>query len=164
MSAYAALYRSIDEYGNVSYSDMPSENAELIELKELSTYTPTPIPTKVDVITEDIVELEQDLTPPNYKISIASPEQNESIWDGGGTVTIAVNISPALNSERADQIVFKLDGQRVGEPQSSTSFTLTNIDRGSHIVVASVVDKAGKVMKNSKSILFHIHRRSVAGP
>ena len=42
MSAYAALYRSIDEYGNVSYSDMPSENAELIELKELSTYTPPP--------------------------------------------------------------------------------------------------------------------------
>ncbi len=145
---------------------MPSENAKLIELKELATYTPTPIPTKIDVITEDIIELEQGLTPPpNYKISITSPEQNESIWDRGGTVIIAVNISPALNSERADLIVFKLDGQRVGEPQSRTSFTLTNIDRGSHIVVASVVDKVGKVMKNSKSIVFHIHihRRSVAG-
>jgi hypothetical protein len=41
---------------------MPSENAKLIELKELATYTPTPIPTKIDVITEDIIELEQGLT------------------------------------------------------------------------------------------------------
>jgi len=59
-------------------------------------------------------------------------------------------------------VQFKLDGKKVGEPQTGLSYTFQNIERGSHILTVSVVNKKGKVIKASKSVLFHMHRNSVA--
>ena len=158
MTAQAVIYRSVDKHGNVRFSDQPDNNAEQIELKELPTYTPTPV-------TPDVVEPEQvseTILPPKYQINIISPKQNESIWENAGNVSVNVEVTPALNAERSDQLMLKLDGAQVGEPQIASSFTLTNIDRGSHVLVVSVVDKMGKVLRRSISVLFHLHRRSVA--
>ena len=75
---------------------------------------------------------------------------------------VSVELSPKLSSKREDHIIFSLDGKQVGKAQTSLSYDLVGVERGSHIVVASVIDKAGKVLKRSKSILFHIQRRSIA--
>ncbi|MDH5357203.1 MAG: DUF4124 domain-containing protein [Gammaproteobacteria bacterium] len=160
MTAHAVVYRSTDRHGNVIFSDQPDDNAEQIELKKLPTYTPAPIP-----VTPDIIEPEQlleNVLPPKYQIKIVSPKQNESIWENAGNVGVNVELTPELNTERGDQLMLKLDGVQIGEPQVASSFTLTNIDRGSHVLVVSVVDKMGKVLRRSVSVLFHLHRRSVA--
>lgn len=159
-AANAVIYRSVDESGNVVYSDRPAEDAEKIELDATPTYTPidVPQPQAIDGTQDDAA---QELEQPNYQISIISPEQNQSVWENAGTVNIEVAIKPELSMERGDLIQFKLDGQNVGQAQTSPSFTLTNIDRGSHIVVATIIDKTGKVLKSSRSVLFHLHRRSL---
>jgi hypothetical protein len=159
-TVHAAVYRSVDEFGNVVYSDTPVEGSEEIRLNVAPGYKTPVVP---DLAPQVITEQEQteELEEPNYQVSVVSPEHDQSIRDNAGTVTIEVQVQPELNQERGDLIQFQLDGQVVGQAQPSTSFTLTNIDRGSHIVVASVIDKTGKVLKRSRSVLFHLHRRSL---
>lgn len=159
ITAQAEFYRSIDEHGNVVYSDQPSDNAEQIELKGLSTYTPTPIVEDAP-ITETKASTEQVV--PEYQVSILAPKQNEAFWSSGGTVEVIANIQPELNAERQDRLLFTLDGNAVGEAQSDLTITLENVERGSHILVVTVVDNRGTVLQRSKSVLFHLHKRSVA--
>ena len=161
-SLQADIYRSIDRDGNVTFTDEPNNKAELIELEELPTYEAAPIPVLPVEAMPEPVEEENELKKPKYKISITSPEQNQSIWTGGGVLTASVSVQPELNVNRADKVQFKLDGKKVGEPQTGLSYTFENIERGSHILTVSVVDNKGKVIKTSKSVLFHMHRNSVA--
>ncbi len=155
--ASADVYRTVDEFGNVMFTDNPDSKAEKINVQPTSTYSPVAIPEQ-----QIEAELTEDEFPvPNYKISIISPAQNESFWSNDGTVNINVNVQPELSAERGDMLVFKLDGQDVGVPQSSPNFTLSNLDRGSHIIVASIIDADGQVLITSKSTLFHLQRRSL---
>ena len=157
------IYRSVDRDGNVTFTDEPDTKAELIELEELPTYEAAPLsilPIENTVQQEE--EVVEDIKKPKYKISITSPEQNQSIWAGGGILTATVSVQPELNSQRADKVQFKLDGKKVGEPQTGLSYSFENLDRGSHILAVSVVDNKGKVLKTSKSVLFHVHRKSIA--
>jgi hypothetical protein len=156
------IYRSVDRDGNVTFTDEPDTKAELIELEELPTYEAAPLPIlpiETAVPEEEPVE---KVNKPKYKISITSPEQNQSIWAGGGILTATVSVQPELNSQRADKVQFKLDGKKVGEPQTGLTYSFENLDRGSHILAVSVVNNKGKILKTSKSVLFHVHRKSIA--
>jgi len=157
----ADIYRSVAKDGTVTYTDEPDTKAELIELEELPTYEAAPIPA-LPIESAVEAEQEQDSKKPKYKISITSPEQNQSIWKGGGVLSASVSVEPALNAKRKDKVQFKLDGKKVGDPQAELSYAFENIERGSHILTVSVVDKKGRILKTSKSVLFHMHRASVA--
>jgi hypothetical protein len=160
LGVQADIYRSIDREGNVTFTDEPDTKAELIELEESMTYEALPIPVAVPV--ENVTSPSETAKKPKYNINIMSPEQNQSLWEGGGIFTATVSVQPELNTNRADQLQFKLDGKAVSGPQSELSHAFQNIERGSHILAVSIVDKNGKVLKTSKSILFHMHRNSVA--
>lgn len=155
--AQAQVYRTVDKNGNVIFSDVEEDNAEEVIIDIAPSYTaPTIIPTQ---------EIEQELDNavievPKYKVTITSPAHNET-FQNPESIDVIVNVSPELNIPRADNILFKLDGKAIGSAQSATSTTLTGLERGSHILVASVVDKTGKVIKSSKSVLFHIQRHSI---
>lgn len=124
--ASAEIYRSVDSQGNVTFTDEPDKKAEKIELEELPTYEAPFIPEIPVAPAASEEQQQQDIAVPKYKISITSPEQNQSIWAGGGIVEVTVTITPELNSKRGDKLQFKLDGRNIGEPQSSTSYTIDN--------------------------------------
>ncbi|MBE9533202.1 MAG: DUF4124 domain-containing protein [Proteobacteria bacterium] len=156
--AQADIYRIVDEFGNASYSDKADSRAEQIELEEPSIYTPTAVPIEIKEI--DIIDEQTDIEVPDYKLIITSPKHDENIWGNAGTLIISVTITPELSAERGDQLIFKLDGKQLAPAQSATSFTVESLERGSHIALVTVVDKAGEVIRSSKSVLFHIHRNS----
>jgi hypothetical protein len=95
---------------------------------------------------------------PNYTLVITSPSQNETIRENAGDISINSSVTPPVNTDRGDKLIFSLDGKLKSTAQGATSYTFTNVDRGSHIAVVSVVDKTGKVIKASKSILFQLQR------
>ncbi|MBE0438831.1 MAG: DUF4124 domain-containing protein [Gammaproteobacteria bacterium] len=161
MTVDAEFYRSIDEQGNVVYSDQPSANSEQIELKELSTYTPAPI-VEVEAVTDASEAQSTDIDVPDYQVSISSPKQNEAFWSNGGMVDVTVTVEPELSTQRNDQLLFLLDGKPIGQAQSDLTITLQNVERGSHILVVTVVDSQGEILQRSKSVLFHLHKRSIA--
>ncbi len=159
ISAQAEVYRWVDKSGNVIFSDQPHPDAELVDIDTSPTYSPVAIPEQTLTASE---EDQEEFEVPNYQIDIVSPENDISIRDNAGTVTISVKVIPELDVEREDQLIIKLDGQTLGEPQFSTSFTLTNIERGTHTTQVAIVDKLNKTLKTSKAVTFHLQRYSVA--
>lgn len=159
VAVQADVYRSVDDQGNIIFSDTSTDNAEKVELQELFTYTP---PVITDLIEDDLQSpLPLDIPIPSYAVVITSPSQNETVRENAGNVIITSIISPGLNVERADKLLFSLDGTLKSTAQDANSYTFKNVDRGSHIAVVSVVDKNGKTIKSSKSILFHLQRATV---
>ncbi len=156
LTIQADVYRTVDRQGNIIFSDTATENAEKIELKESFTYTPPVITDLIEGELQSPIPLEIPI--PSYTIVITSPTQNETVRENAGNVIITSLISPVLSVERADKLVFSLDGNLKSTAQDGNSYTFTNVDRGSHIAVVSVVDKSGKTIKSSKSILFHLQR------
>ena len=159
-TSQAEVYRSVDAAGNVMFSDVEDDNSEKVTIDIAPSYTAPNIP---------VVDIEQDkpsdeavsLTVPKYKLSIISPAQNET-FQNPENIAVTASITPKLNATRADKLVFKLDGKQVGEEQIPLNTVLTGVERGSHILVVSVVDQSGKVLKSSKSTLFHVQRHSIA--
>lgn len=162
LTVHADVYRSVDKQGNVSFSDTSTDNAEKIELQESYIYSPPDIIDLADDEPSPSSNVEVEISVPEYTLVITAPSQNEAIRENAGNVTISTSVIPALNAERGDKLIFSLDGQLKSETQDATSYIFMNVDRGSHIVTVSVVDKMGNTLKTSKSILFHLQRTVVA--
>ncbi len=161
-SASAAVYRTVDADGNVVFSDVEEDASEQVTIDIAPSYSPPTIP-DVELDSEDKRSDDLNLTTPNYLISITSPLQNET-FQNPENIAVTAEINPKLSELRADKLLFKLDGKPVGASQTPLNTVLSGVERGSHILVVSVVDKSGKVLKTSKSVLFHVHRHSIAHP
>ncbi len=162
-TGFAEVYRWIDENGNTVYSDQPVGNAEQIVLPEPSTYSPVVVPLAAsEEMTED-VSSEDDEMPaaPSYQLQIASPQDDEAIRVNNGNLTVNIQIRPPLSQKRGDMIQLRMDGQPYGEPRSSLSFNLANVDRGTHTLSAVVMNASGEQLAQSPSIKFHLQRNTI---
>lgn len=149
LPAVAEVYRSVNEKGEVIYTDKPSPGAEQIEVDEVQT---------IDAPAEQDFEYTppQKEQPQRYtKLEITSPANDADIRENTGNVTVNVSLEPALHA--GDQLVLYMDGAKVSEGTGS-QFNLTNLDRGTHSLSVAVVDASGKELKRSKSIEFHLKR------
>ena len=54
--------------------------------------------------------------------------------------------------------------EKQGEPSTSTSFSFTNVDRGTHTLAVAVVDGDGKELIRSATTTFHMLRAAVGAP
>ena len=66
---------------------------------------------------------------------------------------IELALQPDLRS--SDSIQLLLDGQRVRDELRTTRFSISGLEVGSHILEARVVGPEGKMLRRSKSVLFH---------
>ncbi len=149
----ADIYKSVDDEGTIHYSDKETEGAEPVELSKGITY-PAP---DVSNGTASKEGLQQEF---NYtSISIVKPEMNETIHDNSGNVTVGITLVPVLRPKHT--ITLYMDGKELLKGKKETSFNLQNIDRGSHTLRASVLDKNSVVLISSKSVIFHLRRVTV---
>ncbi len=171
--SHAKIYKTVDEDGNVSYSDTPPADVEVraestIELEINNTYnaeesTPTPLPTnKAGKGSQpgDIVSTDDSGEPAKPKavyqtIAITAPAADANLRSNSGNVTLSISLQPGLVP--GDQVRFFLDGKPVGTV-AGTSLSLTNIDRGTHTLAAVVLDGAGKPRISSNTSSFSIQR------
>jgi hypothetical protein len=152
-SASAEIYKWVDQYGNVHFSDSEKNGSQQVELPKANTYTP---PKRVEVPVSP--EGEEQAT--GYTdMAIVKPEQNETIRSNIGDVSIAINLTPALRP--GDSVTLYMDGKELLKGESQTSFSLTGVERGSHTLRATVIGSEGTELISSKSILFHLHKVSV---
>ncbi len=157
-AAQAEVYRLVDAHGNVSYSDQSHPEAEVIEVEELPTYTP--LATSFKSNAQNLEDNKSEVKP-KYRVSIVTPADDQAFWENSGTVAVQVELEPELSQARGDLLSLSLNGNQVGEPQAKTVISLTNLDRGTHTLIATVLSNSGKVLATSKPISFHLHRRSV---
>jgi hypothetical protein len=141
--------------GEVIYSDKPPPEAtsgEDVTVEPLQSFTVPPAPPLEDS-TADKDDEDDDGT---YKeFTVTSPANDATIRDNGGNVRISLSLSPALRSGHNIEVM--MDGQSIGSG-TGTSVTLTEVDRGTHTVQATVKDDQGKEIARSNSVIFHLRR------
>ncbi|GAA5315779.1 MAG: DUF4124 domain-containing protein [Candidatus Pelagadaptatus aseana] len=153
--AQAEIYKTVDENGNVVFTDNPKGNkAEEIKLPEVNTQPATRITVKLSPPKEE--ETDKDKKPEKYTITLESPANETTVTMGQLTLTSSVAISPALAEEHSVQ--FYIDGKPSGKPSQATSHTFGQLYRGAHKIHAAILNKKGKVLKKTKAVTIYVHR------
>ena len=150
--AGAEVYRSVDDAGNVTYSDLPAPGAERARLPGLSTYD---APSYKRAAPGDSEEAGSEVLP-RYEVKILKPELNGNVRADGGVVEVKVDISPAP-SAAAHTIKYRLDDE---SPRTANRevFYLRNLSRGPHTLAVWVADRNGKAASAEKSSSFFLSR------
>jgi hypothetical protein len=74
-----------------------------------------------------------------------------------------VRTDPSL--QPGDQVFLMLDGQPLnGGKATGTEFTLTPVDRGTHVVQAVVRNSEGGMMCQTPGVTFNVHQPSIRNP
>ncbi|PSW03392.1 DUF4124 domain-containing protein [Photobacterium lipolyticum] len=150
------IYSWIDCDGVVHFSDQPTDKATVYQFDSLPSAASAASPT-----TSALIPSESTKTPdaaPAASIRLLSPMHEQTLRDNEGIIAIS-----AIANRKMDQghnVQLLLDGKAYGHPQSSLSWHLINIERGSHQLQVQLL-KYGKVIASSKSITVYLHQASV---
>lgn len=157
LTSSAEVYTWVDENGNRHYGDdAPSHASKAVlpaihKLKDVSA----PKESKQATSTPD--------NPSNEfagytKLEIISPSEEQVITMGeAGQVSVQINVYPPL--QPGHQLALLLNG-KVAKRDTQASFTLENIDRGSHLLQVQV-KKQGKTLLSSPKRRIHVQRPSI---
>ena len=103
---------------------------------------------------------QEDKKPFKYKtLKIITPEDNSAMHSNDGVVAININLSPRLEKDHSIKLL--IDGSDEGGLLKTTSLLLKDLDRGTHTLLAQVVDKNGELIQQSKTVTFTLHKISV---
>ncbi len=142
------VYKKTNPDGSVEFTDKNLTDSEEIKIRKPVTYTPIRLPA-LNLPTKK-------LSPTfNYSLSINQPA-NDTTVVGKLDVTVLVSVQPALISDLGHQIRYQLAGKSI--VSNNTSVTFKNVDRGTHNLTVSIVDKNGDVVSPVASTIFHMKR------
>jgi hypothetical protein len=151
------IYTWKDQQGTVHFSDEPHTGASQVNLQSPQSYQP-PASTAGSANT---TASSTSATPASAEqvgyttLKIDRPQPEETIWDNNGQVVVAVTLVPDLRSE--DKLQLLLDGQPIGELQTTTTMNVSGIPRGTHQLQVQVMGGNGKVVATSDGIVFYMH-------
>jgi len=157
--AASPVFRTVDENGNVTFSDTPSNNAKVITTEAPNTYqsADTPRPTfDRPMMAEEGAD--SDDSPVYTALVVITPETDETIRENSGSVLVEARLRPALNAQHHTVLI--MDGKH-GDKSRTLSFQLQNVDRGTHTAAVAIVDDSGAELIRSTAVTFHLQRVSI---
>lgn len=155
--ASAQVYTYIDAEGNRVFTDKPrNSNAERVMLAPSnSAALNQPAPTvrvAPPAVTKPAV---------HYQVlRILVPEPDASIHNGSGDMIVTLTSEPGLLPGHSYRLL--LDGEPQGEISRSPVFSVQHVDRGTHQLVAEILDAAGLIVERTPAQPFHMHRMTLA--
>jgi hypothetical protein len=154
--ALAEMYKSLDENGEVVYSDKPPTlDAKQFKPPALTVRPPIKYTPKEKPVSE------AKTTPyPYSELLFTKPEYDANFHDNEGNIAYALQVMPTLNTKLGHYLIIKLDGTVITKKTNSLSGTLKGVDRGSHNLSADILDASGAVLR-STSLSFHVHKTSL---
>jgi len=163
--AGARFYKSVDEQGNIVYSDTPTPGAEQLTPPPISTVESKPVPKKPDaeaLQTDEAGSEEPAKKPPTKytKFSIVSPGNNDTIWDNNGSVPVSLLLEPPLDTENGHNVWVYVDGRAVVRKSQSLVQPLSGIERGAHKIRAEIRTEDRKTLKRTQNVTVHLKRAS----
>jgi len=155
------IYKWVDQDGQVHFSDVPQDGSEEIAVAPPQTFSlPEPSPSYAVSSTKKSDEAEQSDQMAYETLAITSPVVEETIWNTGGKVTVAVSLQPGLQT--GHQISLYMDGQKLADlPPRVSSLELSDVYRGEHLLTAEVRDENGKTMISSTPVKFFYQQTAV---
>ncbi len=150
------IYRSVDEHGNVVFSDQPpapGQEGEQVELGDLNT-APPPEPRPRPAPAQQ--EPEPAVAP---TVTITSPDDETTIAMGPGNFSVSGSAEPPLGP--GERLQLFMDGEAVGPPQAGASWGLEGVLRGPHDLVIRRVNNSGKTIAESDPVRVYVLRPSL---
>lgn len=155
--ASQTVWKWVDDQGVTHFSDRPVPGATKVEISSSNradpqsgggrTYT-TPSPT-TDVQYQDF--------------EISRPSEGEAFINAGGQVPVSIRLSPNLNAGHT--MALYLDGRLVeGFPDNATDYSLKDVPRGQHTILARITDSNGREVKTTSGVHFIVRQESIAQP
>lgn len=166
-AVFADAYRWVDADGVVHYSDKPHEGAERIELATRATPAPQRATTPVAETTTSTPapasarQAQPSAEPTAYQsFDIVRPQQGETLWNIGSTMTVALRLTPALNPSHRVRLIY--DGvRRTDLPADTLDIVLNEVFRGEHTLRAQVEDLDGNVLIQSNARRFFVQQNVI---
>lgn len=148
------VYKTVHPDGSISYSDQPSDRAEVMDVQPVET-----VPAYRGNTSAPSAATRTTSPPSNFyrSLSIVKPTNESAFWSGNGAVEIEIALQPALRKN--DRVRISLDGELL-KTSPIPRATLSNIDRGTHQLLVQVVDAQGEVLQAAQST-FTLHRPTV---
>lgn len=97
------------------------------------------------------------------RLAILEPKDNSAFWNSGGFVTVKLRAYPPLDQEHGHRVRVFLDS-KLAATGSAGEVTLTNVERGTHLLYAEIVDNEGTRLVRSRTIQFTLHQHSILRP
>lgn len=167
------IYKTIDEHGNVSYSDKPPEGkrSETVELPNLNT-TPG-----IDVKAQIEKRKKAPTFSLSYQINLLSPSDGSHLLADQRDLRIAADYQVDIQSNSPDQelINSELTAARVGLrieilfdgvaiPSNNGEALIEEIGRGEHKIKARLLSPNGQQLALSPEVTVWVHRPIVRRP
>ena len=154
---HAAMYKWVDDKGNINYSDQPPQkNSKALEPPALTTIPSQNIPKK-----KIKKELPEEKITTYTSLIINSPKHNGIIQNNEGNFSVSFTSQPPLDTKQGDYFSISLDNKLTHQKHLSTSVSFKNIDRGTHTINIRLKDKKGKIKISASPITVHLRRHSV---
>jgi hypothetical protein len=159
--AAAEIYKSVDNEGNVLFSDKPTPGAKKIPEQLTPTYSPSPpaLP-KIDTAAPSSVTAVIDYY---TALRILKPAPGETVREPSGALTIELKVTPPLKNQQGHMLVIAVDGNNLSSHDNATQIALSNLSNGTHTRKAQIMDATGQVQFSSDSITFVMQRRPHRG-
>ncbi len=148
------VYRVVDAEGQITFTDSPAANtkAETVDLPKINiAIAPQPRTSenKGEATGEEV---------PYTSARITQPLNNATIPPGQKTVVVTLALKPALQEGHLAQLY--IDGRRQGSATASTTFSVSNLNRGKHQVYIEVLGGDKKRKAKAKPVTFHVKQHS----
>ena len=157
-AAQSSVYRTVDENGNVIFTDAPTAGSAETERVELPPTNTTPPPANIAAPPDQ--EKEPAARP--LKVAITEPANETTIAMGPGNFSVSAKLSGENSAGK--QLQLFMDGKPQGEPQASGRWSLTNVFRGAHDLTVAAIDASGETVATSDPVRVYVLRPSINYP
>ena len=169
--AASKIYRTVDEDGNVVFTDVPPLNdhaAKTVVLDSFNSYESkgattlrSPDGRELWIVEDETAEDGQPIFANYQFLGITSPTNDATVRDNAGNLLIAAKVSPALQPGHSLRLL--LDGTPK-QTSRNPDFYLSNVDRGTHELSVEVLDETGTVLITSPASVVHVQRYHLPSP
>ena len=151
------MYKSVDEKGNITYSDTPPDkDSKALEPPMLNAMPSVKPPARPLPLENEETEKQTQYS----LLQITAPANEATLRNNSGNISITLSLTPALNIKQGHSLSILLDGNVVKDKLITSATSLNNIDRGTHILSASVNSSNGATLLSSGPVTVHLHRAS----
>ncbi|HKY92399.1 MAG TPA: DUF4124 domain-containing protein [Nevskiaceae bacterium] len=155
----APVYRYVDKDGVTHYTDKPpTPDAQPASLPPLQTISPS----------EPLAETpsaaaapEAPAAQPPVALRITTPAADETFRGDDSLVTVSASSDRPLPNGVG--LLYLLDGTAQNSaPVKTFTYTLQNVERGSHVITVAAVDGTGREVARSAPVTVHMKQPTIA--
>jgi hypothetical protein len=154
----AVIYRWVDADGVVHYSDQQTPGAERIITSAPNT---SPAGARAPANAPQSPRKPSNGAVNYSEITITSPQADQTFF-GGDPIGVHLNLNPALQAGHS--IAWHLNGKQLDEQRDSLSFAISQLDRGTYSLMATITDQQTGESTSSNSVTFFVRQTSALSP